>query len=82
MDLPMSLVLIEDHAVSFGDLIVSCWDETSRISVFTSARFTLDECMSLGIKAFECQHSKKPKYASLHAVQSIDTAQTLGVYVD
>jgi len=78
----MSLILIEDRIESFGDLIVSCWDETSRISIFASGNSTLDECFNLGIKAFESEFSKRPVYTSLHKVASIETSQTLGIEIE
>jgi len=78
----MSLILVEDRSVSFGDLIISCWDEKSRISILASSNSTLDECLTLGIKAFESEYFKKPLYASLHKVLSLETSQTLGVQLN
>jgi hypothetical protein len=62
----MSPILVEDTVRSFGDLIVSCWDESSRISLLTTSYTTLDETTSLGIKAFEGEYDRRPKHASLY----------------
>ena len=78
----MSLIIVDDPLNNLGDIIVSCWDETSRISIFASRNSTLDECMTLGIKAFESEFSKRPAYTSLHRVISMETSQTLGVKVE
>jgi hypothetical protein len=78
----MSLILVKDPVASFGDLIVSCWDDTSRISIFASSNSTLDECIALGIQVFESEFSKRPIYTSLHKVLSLETSQTLGIEIE
>ena len=78
----MTLIQVEDLVESFGNLVISCWDDSSRISVFTLNCSTLGESMSLGIKAFEAQYGRRPKYASLHKINSIESSQTLGVQID
>jgi hypothetical protein len=82
IDSQMSLIHVHDPVASFGDIIVSCWDETSRISIFGSCNSTLGECLNLGIKAFESEFSKRPVYTSLHKVASIETSQILGTEIE
>ena len=77
----MTLIQVEDPVESFGNLVISCWDDSSRISVFTLNRSTLGESMSLGIKTFEGQYGRKPKYASLHKINLMESSQTLGVQI-
>lgn len=78
----MSLILVEDPCTSFGDFIVSCWDESSRISVLSTNCMTLDESVSLGITAFEGQYGRRPKYTSLQKIVSIELSQTMGIQVE
>jgi hypothetical protein len=78
----MSLILVEDTIDSFGDLIASCWDASARISIFVSGAVTIEKCLSQVSEIFQNQYGKRPIYASLHHVNKIATAQTLGVRLE
>ena len=78
----MSLILVEDQVDSFGDLIVSCWNDSSRMSLFASNSATLDECSSLAIRAFEGQYGKRPDWVSIHRVEMLVSSQSLGIKLD
>jgi len=80
--LTVSLIIVEDPVESFGNLIVSCWNNSSRISILTSDSSTLDDCLSLAVRAFEGQYGGKPSYASIHKIASLNTSQSLGVSLD
>lgn len=78
----MSLVLIEDNVQSFGELIASCWDDSSRCSIIVSGSETLDQCLLQVSRNFEVQFGRKPIYASLHKIHSLTFSQTLGIQIE
>jgi hypothetical protein len=78
----MSLIIVEDPLNNLGDIIVSCWDESDRVSMLLSGNKSLDECLSQVVQSFEYRFERRPVSVAVHKIDTLITSQVLGVNLD